>query len=413
MHTAAALSEAHIGGYGRTPRVEIRGLVKRYPMFARRRDRALAFLGRTRHLAFKTALEGIDLTAFPGEAFGIIGENGSGKSTLLRVASGISSPDAGEVRADQPLAAILELGLGFHSDFTGRENALLYGALLGVPEAMMAERLGEVLAFAELGEFVDQPLRTYSSGMMARLAFAVATNVDPKVLVVDEALAVGDGAFQKKCVDRMVRFKEEGRTVLFCSHAMYLVAGFCERALWLHQGKIAAEGPARDVIHAYDDYLRHRGKRRVEAHVEPHVEAHVPPWQLARLQEVRVEPAGGAVAPGDPLAVHVRVRRTEPGLPVNVAVLFENEDGLALAIFGTHWDGHPPLAGGDEEEVTLKVPACPFARGQLDVTAYVADATGLQVMDMLLLPRALVVTPHRWEPGLVRVAHSWEAASWR
>jgi lipopolysaccharide transport system ATP-binding protein len=274
---------------------------------------------------------------------------------------------------------------------------------------MMAERLGEVLAFAELGEFVDQPLRTYSSGMLARLAFAVATNVDPKVLVVDEALAVGDGAFQTKCVDRMVRFKDEGRTVLFCSHALYQVAGFCERALWLHQGKIAAEGPARDVIHAYDDYLRHRGKRRAEARVEPHV----PAGQLARLQEIRVEPAGGTVVPGEPFAVHVRVRRTAPGLPLTVAILFENEDGLALAIFGTHWDGHPPLAGGYEEEVTLKVPACPFVRGQLDVTAYVADAAGLQVMDMLLLPRALAVTPRRWEPGLVQVTHSWEAASWR
>ena len=402
-----------VAGSGEARTVDLRGVVKRYPLFARRRDRALALLGFSSGLSSQLALDDVDLAAASGEAVGLIGENGSGKTTLLRIAAGISRPDSGTIRVAAPVSAILELGLGFHPDFTGRDNALLYGAVIGVPDDVMRERLADVLEFAELGSFIDQPLRTYSSGMAARLAFAVATHVEPVVLVVDEALAVGDGAFQKKCVDRMVRFKDESRTVVFCSHAMYLVAGFCERALWLHQGKIAAEGPARDVIHAYDDYLRHRGKRRVEAHVEPHVEAHVPPWQLARLQEVRVEPAGGAVAPGDPLAVHVRVRRTEPGLPVNVAVLFENEDGLALAIFGTHWDGHPPLAGGDEEEVTLKVPACPFARGQLDVTAYVADATGLQVMDMLLLPRALVVTPHRWEPGLVRVAHSWEAASWR
>jgi lipopolysaccharide transport system ATP-binding protein len=402
---------AETGGTGgdQQPRVEIRGLVKRYPLFGRRRDRALAFLGRTKNLAFKTALDGVDLTALPGEAVGIIGENASGKSTLLRVAAGISTPDAGEVRADQPVAAILELGLGFHPEFTGRENALLYGALLGVPEKVMVERLSEVLAFAELGEFVDQPLRTYSSGMSARLAFAVATNVDPQVLVVDEALAVGDGAFQKKCVDRMVRFKEEGRTVLFCSHAMYLVAGFCERAIWLHQGKVAAEGPARTVIHAYEDYLRHRGKRRSE----PHGEAHVPAGQLARIQEIRVEPAGGVVAPGDAVTVRVRLRRSVACLPLHVAVSFEDENGLALAVFATHWDGHPPLSGEDEEEVTLKMPACPFARGQLDVTAYVTDATGLQLMDLLLAPRVVTITPRRWEPGLVRVAHSWEAVSWQ
>jgi lipopolysaccharide transport system ATP-binding protein len=402
---------AETGGPGgdQQPRVEIRGLVKRYPLFGRRRDRALAFLGRTKNLAFKTALDGIDLTALPGEAVGIIGENASGKSTLLRVAAGISTPDAGEVRADQPVAAILELGLGFHPEFTGRENALLYGALLGVPEKVMVERLSEVLAFAELGEFVDQPLRTYSSGMAARLAFAVATNVDPQVLVVDEALAVGDGAFQKKCVDRMVRFKEEGRTVLFCSHAMYLVAGFCERAIWLHQGKVAAEGPARTVIHAYEDYLRHRGKRRSE----PHGEVHVPAGQLARIQEIRVEPAGGAVAPGEAVTVRVRLRRTVACLPLHVAVAFEDENGLALAVFATHWDGHPPLSGDDEEEVTLKMLACPFARGQLDVTVYVTDATGLQLMDLLLAPRVLTITPRRWEPGLVRVAHNWEAVSWQ
>jgi len=402
---------AEVGGTGRDrrPRVEICGLVKRYPLFSRRRDRALAFLGRTDHLAFKTALEGIDLKAFAGEAVGIIGENGSGKSTLLRVAAGISSPDAGEVRADQPVAAILELGLGFHPEFTGRENALLYGALLGVPEPVMVERLNEVLAFAELGEFIDQPLRTYSSGMAARLAFAVATNVDPQVLVVDEALAVGDGAFQKKCVDRMVRFKEEGRTVLFCSHAMYLVAGFCERAIWLHQGKVAAEGPARTVIHAYEDYLRHRGKRRAEPHGEPGV----PAGQLARIQEIRVEPSGGTVAPGEAVTIRIRFRRSVSGLPLHVAVAFEDENGLALAVFATLWDGHPPLLGGEEEEVALRVPACPFARGQLDVTAYLADATGLQVMDLMLAPRALTIAPRRWEPGLVRVAHGWEAASWQ
>ena len=220
------------------PTVEVHGLVKRYLLFGRRRDRALALFGRTRNLTFVTALEGVDLEVNAGEAVGIIGENGSGKSTLLRLVAGISTPTAGTIRAAQPLAPILELGLGFHSDFTGRENALLYGTLLGIEESAMKERLGDVLAFADLGEFIDQPLRTYSSGMAARLAFAVATHVDPRVLVVDEALAVGDGAFQKKCLDRMVRFKQAGCTVLFCSHAMYLVTSFCDRAVWLHNGRV-------------------------------------------------------------------------------------------------------------------------------------------------------------------------------
>jgi lipopolysaccharide transport system ATP-binding protein len=384
----------------------VRGLTRRYPLFSRRRDRLLAFLGRTRNIAARTVLEDISFEVYPGEAIGIVGENGSGKTTLLRTVAGISTPDAGTIRTDQPVAAILELGLGFHPEFTGRDNAQLYGALLGVPEAVMTERLEEILAFADLGEFVDEPLRTYSSGMAARLAFAVATNVDPKVLVVDEALAVGDGAFQKKCVDRMVRFKDEGRTVLFCSHAMFLIAGFCERAIWLHQGRIAEAGPARSVIHAYEAYLRHRGKRRAEAGGPPGTAA----GHLASVVGAEVSPAGGALTAGDEVTVRVRLRRVVAGVPLHVGVSLESEDGTVLAVMATHWDGLPPLTGRDEEEVVLRLPNFPFTRGQLDLTVYLTDETGLQMVDMLLVPAALTPEPHRWEPGIVRVRHAWEVA---
>jgi lipopolysaccharide transport system ATP-binding protein len=244
--------------------------------------------------------------------------------------------------------------------------------------------------------------------MAARLAFSVATHVAPAVLVVDEALAVGDGAFQKKCVDRMVRFKDEGRAVLFCSHAMYLVAGFCERAVWLQDGRVAAEGHARDVIHAYEDYLRHRGKRRAGAAA---ASASLPD-SLASVASVEVMPAGGTLAPGEPVEVRVTIRRSVSRLPVHVAVSFEGENGMVLAAFASHWDGQPPLGGEDVEEVVLRLPSCPFARGRADVTAYLTDSTGLQLLDMLLVKDALAIAPSRWEPGLVRVPHSWEAESW-
>ena len=381
-------------------------MTRRYPLFLRRRDRLLALLGRTRTIGTRTVLEDISFDAYPGEAIGIVGENGSGKTTLLRAVAGISTPDAGTIRTDKPVAAILELGVGFHPEFTGRENAQLYGALLGVPEAAMTDRLEDIMAFAELGELVDQPLRTYSSGMSARLAFAVATNVDPKVLVVDEALAGGDGAFQKKCVDRMVRFKEEGRTVLFCSHAMFLIAGFCERAIWLHHGRIAEAGPARSVIHAYEAHLRNRGKRRAEMGGTPGVA----PGQLASVVGVEVSPAANAVVAGEDVTVRVRLRRAVAGTPLHVGVSLEHEEGTVLAVMATHWDGLQPLTGPDEEEVVLRLPAFPFTRGQLDLTVYLTDETGLQMVDMLLLPDALRPEPHRWEPGIVRVRHAWEVA---
>jgi lipopolysaccharide transport system ATP-binding protein len=388
------------------PTVEVRGVVKRYPLFSRRRDRALALLGRNAGLAFKTALAGVDLEAGPGEAVGIIGENGSGKTTLLRVVAGISAPDAGSCRVAEPVAAILELGLGFHPEFTGRQNALLYGELIGVPAEQMRRRLPEVLAFADIGEFVDLPLRTYSSGMSARLAFAVATNVEPRVLVVDEALAVGDGAFQKKCVDRMVRFKEEGRTVLFCSHSMYLVASFCERALWLAGGRVRASGPARDVIYAYEEHLRQREQRPASSG-QP-----LPPPErkLAWLRSVTVSPSGAPVEPGQEVAIELAIERGQPELPLHAGVAFENADGVVITAFFTLWDGDRPLSAVGGETVIVTVPSSPFARGELDVIAYLFDASGLHLMDTVRLKRAVAVTSGRWEPALVHTPHTWRRA---
>ena len=395
---------------GRT--VEIRGLVKRYLLFGRRRDRALALLGRTTGLRTVTALDGIDLEAAPGEAVGIIGENGSGKSTLLRLIAGISAPDAGTLRVTQPVAPILELGLGFHPEFTGRENALLYGSLLGIPEPVMAERLDDVLAFAELGEFVDRPLRTYSSGMSARLAFAVAVNVDPAVLVVDEALAVGDGAFQKKCVDRMVRFKEKGRTVLFCSHSMYLVTSFCERALWLRDGRVARQGPAQEVVEAYESHLLQREKRRLAAGDgvggTPHVAG-----RRARLASVRVLDLDGepitALPPGGGLQVELAIESADPTTAFHVGVAVDSKDGRCVFGTTTQRDGRPPLAGATRHVVALRLPTLPVATGSFLVSAFLFDETGLHTFDRVIVPNAFTVPSEQWTPSLLALQHEWRS----
>ncbi|HQU34207.1 MAG TPA: ABC transporter ATP-binding protein [Thermoanaerobaculaceae bacterium] len=393
------------------PSVEIHGLAKRYLLFGRRRDRALALVGRTGGLHTVTALEGIDLEVRPGEAVGVVGENGSGKSTLLRLVAGISTPDAGTIRVAQPVAPILELGLGFHPEFTGRENALLYGSLLGIPEDAMAERLDDVLAFAELGEFVDRPLRTYSSGMAARLAFAVATNVDPRVLVVDEALAVGDGAFQKKCVDRMVCFKEEGRTVLFCSHAMYLVTSFCERAVWLHQGRIRSQGSSQAVVEAYETYLMQREKRQLA----PGSEA---PWTQAtaggrrgRLTAVRVLALDGTpaetVGPGDGFEVALAVQSLDRLSAFHAAVAIDAQDGRCIFAATTHFDGVAPLAGATTYEIRLRVPTLPVASGTFTVSGFLFDENGLHTYDQVVVPAALRVEGVRWTPSLLELDHEW------
>ncbi|HUK14657.1 MAG TPA: ABC transporter ATP-binding protein [Thermoanaerobaculaceae bacterium] len=389
--------------------LEVSGVSKRYPLFGRRRDRMLALLGRTGRLAYKAALDDVSFAVKRGEALGVVGENGSGKSTLLRLVAGISSPDGGAIRADWPIAAILELGLGFHPEFTGRENAVFYGTLLGLPEEAVRERLPEVLAFAELGDYIDQPLRTYSSGMTSRLAFAVATHVEPRLLVVDEALAVGDGAFQKKCIDRMVRFKAEQRTVVFCSHAMYMVTAFCERALWLHQGRIRMLGPVQDVVEQYEMYLVHRGKRAAGA--PDGAGAPPPSGRLGRVSGLRVLDAAGRpateFAPGSGLEVEIAVESDDPATRLHVGVAIDLADGRCLFGATTHADGRPPLAGSTSYLARLRLPELPVSSGTFHVSAFLFDDHGILTVDQVLMPAAIRVRGERWTPSILHVPHAW------
>ena len=243
--------------------VTVTDVHKWYRVYASPTDRIKRVLGRpSRHLEFQ-ALDGVSFSVQPGTALGIIGENGAGKSTLLKLIAGTTRATAGVVDVGGVVAAILELGAAFHSEFSGRDNAILYGALLGLDRHDMNRRLPEICDFAELGDFIDHPIKSYSTGMVMRLAFAVATHVDADVLVVDEALAVGDGYFQKKCVDRIREIHDHGTTILFCSHSMYLVSMFCERALWLAGGRLERLGPVQEVVDAYEAYLLLRDKRRV------------------------------------------------------------------------------------------------------------------------------------------------------
>src|SRR5262245_50514875 len=206
------------------PAIVADGLTKVYRSYRRPADRLWeALLRRPRHSELR-ALDDVSFTLPKGEGLGVIGENGAGKSTLLKVLCGVTQPTAGSLRVDGRVAAILELGAGFHPEFTGRQNAVLNAALLGLSEREVDAALPRILDFSELGDFIDRPVKTYSTGMAMRLAFSIATQVEPEVLIVDEALSVGDGYFQKKCMDRMLAFIRGGGTVLFCSHAMYYVS---------------------------------------------------------------------------------------------------------------------------------------------------------------------------------------------
>jgi ABC-type polysaccharide/polyol phosphate transport system ATPase subunit len=188
----------------------------------------------------------------------VVGENGAGKSTFLKLAAGVIEPSSGTITVNGKVSSILELGTGFNPDFTGRENVFLNGALLGLSSGEVRERMEKIERFADIGEFFDMPVKTYSSGMYVRLAFSLAVHVDADIVVIDEALSVGDGAYQKKCIDRIWELRRKGVTILFCSHSLYTVSTFCDRALWLKDGRIQSIGDTKEVIARYEDYLREK-----------------------------------------------------------------------------------------------------------------------------------------------------------
>ncbi len=232
--------------------IDARDVGKAYAIFKRPEDRLKQMLmaGRRRYYEEYWALRGITLSIARGESVAIIGRNGSGKSTLLQVVCGILAPTTGSITVQGRLAAMLELGAGFNPEFTGRENIMLAGSVLGLSTPELKRRFQSIADFAAIGDFMDQPLKIYSSGMQARLAFALMAHVDPDILIVDEILAVGDAAFSQKCMRFIRKFKNSG-TLLFVSHDTAAVLALCERAVWLEAGAIRAIGPAKEVCHQY------------------------------------------------------------------------------------------------------------------------------------------------------------------
>jgi len=243
--------------YLQTWAIEAEGLGKCYELFEKPTDRLKQLLwGSVKSYGRQFwALKDVNLQIGHGEVVGLVGRNGAGKSTLLQMLCGTLPHTVGNLKVNGRVAALLELGAGFNPEFTGIENVYMNGALMGLTHAQVSEKLPEILAFADIGDFVRQPVKTYSSGMFMRLAFAVATSVEPDILVVDEALSVGDGAFARKSFERIMRLKDAGKTILFCSHSMYQVEALCSRAIWLEAGHVRMAGSASDVTQAYNESL--------------------------------------------------------------------------------------------------------------------------------------------------------------
>lgn len=303
------------------------------------------------------ALDDVSFSVRDGETLAILGHNGSGKSTLLKCVAGTLRPTSGTITTRGRLAALLELGAGFHPDLTGRENVYLNGSILGFSKVDVDAIFDDIVAFAELEDFIDQQVKHYSSGMYARLGFAVAINVDPDILLVDEVLSVGDEAFQRKCTDRIRRMQREGRTIVVVSHASDLVRQLSDRAVVLHHGRLIAEGPPGEAIRAFHDAL---AERRADVPVTAAEADHTPPVTVdpttgelpivvtdtlvpdegatVRIRDLVVDYPGSAqhITPGQPLKIRVRYSAT--GMITDVAFGLEIFDEAGTRLMGTTTD---------------------------------------------------------------------------
>lgn len=419
--------------------LSVAGVAKEYKLYPTPRARLRALLtGKATHRSH-WALNDVSFELRRGECIGVIGDNGAGKSTLLKLLAGTLQPSHGRIDRVGRVTAILELGAGFHPDFSGRDNLYFAGSLIGITHDEMARLEPEIIDFCELGEALDRPVKTYSSGMTVRLAFALVTAVQPDVLIVDEALAVGDQNFQKKCVERITAFRNSGCTILFCSHSPYHVRHLCDRALWLKAGRVEQFGNTEAVLAAYDVHTRAReaaadsGTAGVPVPGVTECDAHGPSAAIASVAQPPsdtsqpsarnassacllsvdvahlAEPVGDQppVLQGQDLVVTIRARGRGNERP-HIGFMIEQSKGVGITSLATHEDGAVPalLEDGTWQSV-LTFPDLPLHSGDYVISAFLFDETGLAVYDQwfqflhfrFIFPKPL--------PGLVRLPHHW------
>lgn len=318
------------------------------------------------------ALQDVTFDVSAGEVLGIVGRNGAGKSTLLKVLSRITVPTKGRVELYGRVASLLEVGTGFHSELTGRENIFLNGAILGMRKAEIARKFDEIVAFSEIDKFIDTPVKRYSSGMYVRLAFAVAAHLDPDILIIDEVLAVGDTAFQQKCLGKISSVAREGRTVLFVSHNMIAVKTMCTRAILLHEGKLTEDGPPATVVNRY------LGAGRVSrAEIRWEDASQAPGNSTFRLLGVRVRNTAGEViselTASDSFDIEIDYLNLAPGSALGATVLLFNSDGIhvlsSLSNREPKWHGRAFPAGSFRS--TCRIPGNVLPEGRFDVSVLV------------------------------------------
>jgi ABC-type polysaccharide/polyol phosphate transport system ATPase subunit len=378
---------------------------KVYPREARRLKDAIVARGRSRPTLVE-ALKEVSFRVEPGSAVGLVGRNGSGKTTLLRLLSGIIKPTSGRVDVGGRVGSLLELGAGFHPDLSGRENVFLNGSIHGLKRAYVREQLDEIVAFAGLEEFIDLPVRTYSSGMYMRLGFAIAAHIDADILLLDEVFAVGDEQFQRKCFGKIFEFKQRGGTIVFVSHDAAAVERLCDRAILLQAGRVHFDGPTHDAVVRYRQLLS--GDRDPAERG-----AGLKEWGSgeARIEAVELLGPDGAertqFLAGEPMTLRVQIAAERALPPPRLSL--ELRDSSGLLVTGS---GHSTADLGWEQEThtlaaRFEVDQLPLADGRFHVRLGLTDEVGDQLYHWLDDALTFVVYPSGDERGVVRLEGRW------
>jgi ABC-type polysaccharide/polyol phosphate transport system ATPase subunit len=403
-----------------TPAIAVDGVWKSFRLYHERNQYLKAALLRGRRARYEEfwALKGVSFEVPHGATFGIIGSNGSGKSTLLKCLAGILFPERGRVSSDGRLAALLELGAGFHPELTGVENIYLNGAILGMTRKEITKRFDDIVSFAGLEQFIDTPVKNYSSGMTVRLGFAIAANVEPEILLIDEVLSVGDESFQRKCMERIYGFRRAGKTIIFVSHALDVVRSLCDVAVWLDHGRQMASGPAGKVIDAYLADVNRQEQERIAAERPDDTPPEEPDNPFRRgTREVEIVRVQLLASSGEERAVF------STGESLTIRMHYHAHERVARPIFGVgihHESGTwliGPNTGFDEVHIAgvdgsgiieYHLPSLSFNTGRYQVSVAVVDATQTHTFDLHDRIYPLVIhTPGRERHGIVALPGEW------
>lgn len=397
--------------------IKLENINKVFKLYKNNRDRfkeALSITKRKYHEEFY-ALKNIDLEIKKGEVVGFLGKNGAGKSTLLKIITGVLTPTTGKVEINGKISALLELGAGFNLEYTGIENIYFNGTLMGIGRSEMEKKINDIIEFADIGEFINQPVKNYSSGMFARLAFSVAINVDPEILIVDEALSVGDMAFQEKSITKMKEIIKKGTTVIFVSHSLSSVRNFCKRAVWMEKGEIKMIGDSKDICELYQEELHIEALKQIEKTKFIQKELKETLIEKKDKKTIYVEEAyldKKIYKTNEDILLTLKLKYTKQTLDYGVGILIYNENGKLVTLFNTVRDDI--YFEKTEEKIELLIPNNDFVKGKYTITISICDKNVMFDYDKLeyfLTFDILVPRNSRGLPigeGEFRAKHIWK-----